>query len=42
MDPAKDEVFLYWIIDQVKELARDPQFMRDFEKWQREREVAKT
>lgn len=37
MDPAKDEVFLYWIIDQVKALSKDPQFMRDFEAWQRER-----
>ena len=37
MDPAKDPVFLWWIIDQVKELARDPQFQKDFEEWQKAR-----
>lgn len=37
MDPAQDKVFLWWIIDQVKVLARDPQFQKDFEEWQRER-----
>ncbi len=36
-DPAKDPVFLWWVVDQVKILARDPQFMRDYEKWQAER-----
>lgn len=38
MDPAKDEAFLYWIVDQVKELARDPKFLAEFEAWQKERE----
>lgn len=38
MDPATDEVFLYWILDRVKALAQDPQFLKDFEKWQKERE----
>lgn len=38
MDPARDEVFLWWIVDRVKELARDPQFIRDFEEWQKQRE----
>ena len=38
MDPAKDEDFLYWVVDQVKALARDPKFMADFKKWQTERE----
>lgn len=38
VDPARDEVFLWWIVDRVKELARDPQFIRDFEEWQKQRE----
>ena len=37
MDPAQDKVFLWWIIDQVKDLARDPKFMEEFEAWQKER-----
>ena len=36
-DPTKDPVFLRWIVDSVKELAKDPQFMADFEAWQKER-----
>lgn len=36
-DPTKDPVFLRWIVDSVKELARDPQFLRDFEEWQKAR-----
>ena len=37
MDPAKDEVFLYWIIDRVKALSQDPQWMKEYEEWKRER-----
>ena len=38
VDPAKDVVFLWWIVDSVKELAKDPQFIREYEEWQRARE----
>ena len=41
MDPAKNYVFLWWVVDQVKTLAKDPQFQKDFEAWQRQREAAK-
>lgn len=37
MDPAADKVFLYWIVDQVTELARDPAWMKEFQAWQRDR-----
>ena len=37
MDPAKNEVFLWWVVESVKALARDPQFIRDFEEWQKAR-----
>lgn len=35
MDPAKNYVFLWWVVDQVKTLAKDPQFQKDFEEWQK-------
>ena len=38
MDPAKNYVFLWWVVDQVKTLAKDPQFQKDYAEWQRQRE----
>ena len=37
VDPTTNEVFLCWIVDCVKELAKDPQFLADYEEWQRQR-----
>ena len=39
-DPAEDTVFLHWIVDRVKELAKDPEWMAGFEKWKAERDAA--
>ena len=36
-DPARNLIFLWWVLDCVEELSRDPKFIEEYKAWQKER-----